>query len=366
MIITIIAVIFVFGMVILFHELGHFLIARRVGVQVEVFSLGMGPKLVSFKRGETEYRVCAIPFGGYIKMAGEDGEEQKKEKWHFSAKSPAQRAGIIVSGPLGSFVLGFLAFSLVFMLGIPIYTYSIAVMEVQKDSPAWKTGLQVGDEILAVNDKEIKHPTVLTEAINESMGEKVKLLISRKDEEIVKYAIPEFDEELKKGRIGVVITTKGERKGVEKFGFFPSLGKGALEMLKFIQLTYIIIWKLLTGCLSARNLLGPLGIAQMTGEIVKTEITSFLYFIALISVNLGVVNLLPIPVLDGGHLMFLGIEKIKGNPLSEKKREIFQNIGFGLLVILLVFVTFNDFKRWVEQKRFGKEGINKTYAPAQK
>jgi regulator of sigma E protease len=364
MIITILAIAFVFGVILFFHEFGHFLWAKKVGIRVEVFSLGFGPKLIGFKRGDTEYRLSAVPLGGYVKMAGEEmGEDYKGEPWEFNSKTPGQRAGVVFAGPLGNFVLAFLVSSLIFMVGVPIYgpPFSLFISSIQKGSPAWEADLKSGDKILAVNDEEIKDVEKFVKVINESVDRKVKLRVSRGEKEITKYVAPQFDPQLKKGRIGIVIGMLGEKKKVERFGFFQSLGKGALNTLGYIQLTYFVFWKLLTFQVSPSNLLGPLGIAQVTGQIARIGLINLLNFLAFLSVNIGVVNLLPIPVLDGGHLIFFGIEKIKGSPVSLKKREIIQHIGFAFLIFLIIFVTFNDFnrltqeKRWLAEEKLGEE-----------
>jgi regulator of sigma E protease len=359
MMISILANVFVFGMVIFFHEFGHFIWAKKVGIRVELFSFGFGPKLIGLKRGDTEYRLSAIPLGGYIKMAGEDLEEDYKgEPWEFNSKTPGQRARVVFAGPLGNFVLAFLLLSLIFMIGVPFYgaPFSLLIGSVQKDSPAWKAGLKSGDKILALNDEEINDVGKFIKVINETVNKEVKLRISRGEEEITKYIIPQFDPQLKKGRIGIGIGMIGEKEGVEKFGFFHSLGKGAQATWKFVMLIYFIFWQLLTLQLSPSQLGGPLGIAQMVGEVAKIGgLINLLYLLAFLSVNIGVVNLLPIPILDGGHLIFLGIEKIKGRPLGLKKREIIQHIGFAFLIFVFIFVTFNDLNRWVEQKKWSAE-----------
>jgi len=345
----IIPVSLIFGLVIFVHELGHFLAAKRVGVRVEKFSLGFGPRIIGFKKGDTEYLLSAIPLGGYLKMAGEEaGEDSKGKEGEFLSKSIGQRAFIAVSGVTMHYFFGFLMLSLVFLLGNPTSTSRVG--GVIKDMPAAKAGLKPGDKIIAIEGKNISLWKEMAGIIRKSYGKKLHFRIDRKGKDFELTIVPVKREEknilnegMKAGLIG--ITPSRETIPV-RYGLLKSFSEGGKETLFITTMTYKVIWKMLQRRISPNSLTGPVGIIYMTGEVARLGLATILQWIGLLSVALAIFNILPIPILDGGHLLFLGIEKIKGKPVPLKKREGIEQITFMLLLGLILFVSYNDVERF--------------------
>jgi len=430
--ITIIAFIIVLGILVFIHELGHFMVAKWVGVRVEKFSLGFGPKLLGFKRKETEYLISLLPLGGYVKLAGENPEEElQNDPSEFASHSVADRAQIIIAGPIMNLILSFLLFPLVFMIGTEIPSHlkhSPVLGWVEADSPAMEAGFKPGDTIVRIDGEAIKNwgqldtitmtspgnsltvsflrdgafmETVLTPRTNEAygtgyaglvyqldpaigglnpgypaetaglkLGDRIvsiqgmpvqhwnqipELIKQYRDEEIeftiqrgeAKHAFlikPKLEESNGKTRPLIGISPLMETV-IEQYGFFESLKKGSLKFGEMTVMTLYVLKRLVTRKLPVKTLGGPIMIAQITGQAAKSGISNFLLFMAFLSLNLGILNLLPIPVLDGGHLLFLLIEFLRGKPLGVKKMEIAQQIGMVLLILLMIVVTYNDLQR---------------------
>jgi regulator of sigma E protease len=421
---TIIYFLIVIGILVFVHEFGHFIMAKRAGVRVEKFSLGMGPKIVGYKKGDTEYIISALPLGGYVKMAGENPDEEPTgSPDEFQSKSVWQRVTIAVSGPLTNILLAFIIMPLVFMVG----TYTIgpaAIGFVEKGSPAEKAGFEVGDVIEEINGRAITdwEKGAMLIAVNPDTTIKVK--IKRKGETKILTLRPALDPErnigtsglypdfpveigkLKPGypaeqagvklhdkiiavdgmtvyywnqfstavkeskgkKLSLMIEREGKRVqidvtpiesegryviGVEpiiplvfkKYGFFESLRLGFDKTLEAIDLTFITLKKLMTFGLSIKTLGGPVMIAQMSGQAAAAGLSAFLSLLAVISISLGLLNLLPIPVLDGGLVLFLIIEAIRKKPLSRRTMEIAQSIGAAVLITLIAVVSYNDIMR---------------------
>jgi len=348
--ISIIAVIAVLSVMILSHELGHFLMAKKMGVKVEAFSLGFGPKLWSVKKGETEYILSAVPMGGYVKMAGEEpGGVRKGEEWEFFSKPVHKRFNIIVSGAAVNYLLGFALFCMIFMAGAPMRTSRIgAVLE---GYPASEIGLRAGDRIISIEGREIEFwEDVLNIIHNRKEGD--ILLCVERDGEILDFTVRGRSEQAKDifGRtrkttmIGI-----GPSDDVEfvKYGFLKSVSMGAKTTWNVTSLTYRSIWGMLTGSVSIKAVGGPIMIVTMTGRAARMGMSYLLWISALISISLAIINLLPFPVLDGGHILFLAIEKIIGRPIDRKVQEAAQNICWVLLIALLLVVSRNDIMRYL-------------------
>ncbi|HIE44267.1 MAG TPA: RIP metalloprotease RseP [Candidatus Omnitrophica bacterium] len=340
----IIAALFVFGILILFHELGHFFAAKKMGVQVERFSIGLGPPIIKFKRAETEYTISAIPFGGYVKMAGENFEERKGEEGEFTSKTPLQRTTIVLAGPGMSFILPLLIFYFIFITGFPTLTTKVG--EVMENYPAKETGIKKGDIIISINNRDVEDWEEMSEIIRKSYGRRVTLKVKRGSEILTFHITPKlervkdiFGEEQKIGLIGVRPASEFGRK---KFDPFTALIKSTQQLGKITYMTLKALYGLFTGKISPKEMGGPLLIAGMAGEQAKAGLRSLLIFTAIISVNLGVINLIPLPVLDGGHILFLLLEGIRGKPVNEKVQKIAQQVAIFLLIGIMFFVTYND------------------------
>ena len=513
---TILAFLFVIGILVFIHELGHFLVAKWCGVRVEKFSLGFGKKIFGFKRGETEYLVSMLPLGGYVKMYGEGGEgnlivdhvepgskaekagfgsgdkitgidgmdlvslsrwreienflrqdpereyvfsierDEKKETLKskvanlegmkvfsekeygrsFSNQSILKRLGIVVAGPFMNFLLPFVFFPIIFMLGIGVAAYleqppvvgyveprssaseagfkkgdtilqidgkdvktwrdvniafqsnpdATLTVKVKRDgviktfqvkatsspegivavgiaehldarvggvmpgTPAERAGLQKGDLILAVNGTKISDWYQMASIIRGKVSEEVTLLIKRGDKQIETKITPEPLQETGQGAIGI---TPFREEIVKKYGFFESIFEGIKEAAQMIievtVLLFAFIYKLITGKIAlgtaGKSIAGPLLIAQVSGTAAESGLASLLQFTCFISINLALINLFPIPMLDGGHVLYLAIEAIKKRPLSQRTLEISQRIGFTFLIFIMFLAIYNDISR---------------------
>jgi len=421
---TLVYFLIVIGILVFVHEFGHFIMAKRAGVRVEKFSLGMGPKLFGYKKGDTEYIISALPLGGYVKMAGENPDEEPTgAPDEFQAKTVWQRVKIAVTGPLTNILLAFLVMPLVFMVG----TYSegpAKVGYVEKDSPAERAGFMAGDVIEKINGRSINDWTKALSLIAVNPDTDVNVTIDRQGEKKTFVLRPQTATELKIGMSGLVpdmpaevgrlkegfpaekagiqvndkiisvdgktiyhwnqfsalvreskgnkltITLERDGKRIEiivtpqedngryvigvepimrlvfkKYGFIDSLRLGFDKTIESVDLTLITLKKLLTFNLSIKTLGGPVMIAQMSGQAAAAGLSSFLSLLAMISISLGILNLLPIPVLDGGLVLFLVIEAIRKKPLSRKVMEVSQSIGAAVLITLIAVVSYNDVMR---------------------
>ena len=358
MLTVILVIIFVLVVLIMVHELGHFIAAKIMGVKIEKVSLGFGRKLFSKTVGDTEYRISLVPLGGYVKMAGERvSEKSPVEKWEFSGQAVWRRAVILAAGPFMNFVLAWVIFSSVFYLGIPVVKAVIG--EVKLGEPAAAAGLNAGDEILSINNKPVENWEKMASVIFRNPGRLLKLKVERNGE-IIKLAVTprvvgEFNplnEKVEKGFIG--ISPDPGQLYYFKETFPKALLKGTQQTIAFTRMIYVGIWKMATGQISARHIGGPILIAQLAARQIKFGFIPLMTFLALISINLAVVNLLPIPILDGGHLLFLAVEKIKRRPVSLKAQEIAQSIGFFILITIMLLATYNDIQRTRLQKAVEK------------
>jgi regulator of sigma E protease len=348
---SILSFIIVLGVLIFFHEFGHFLVARLFGVGVEKFSLGFGPRLIGKKVGITDYRISAIPLGGYVKMVGEEPDAQLDPEdipISFTHKHVAKRMLIVAAGPVFNILLAVIIFFGIFFVS-GTFILKPSVGSVKPDSPAFAAGLENGDLITAINESAINSWDEMAEIINGSKGKTIKLIV-RRGESIRNFSLaPEqvitkniFGEDVQRYIIG--ITAAGETYSKE-MNVFQAFSESMLQTYRVTELMVVIIAKLVTGDISTDTIGGPIMIAQMAGDSAKAGIGSLISFIALISVNLAIINLLPIPVLDGGHLLFFSIEAVKGRPVSTKVREIAQQVGLFILILLMILVFYNDISR---------------------
>jgi regulator of sigma E protease len=348
----------VLGVMIFFHELGHFLTAKYFGVKVLKFALGFGPKLVSKVVGDTEYSVRYIPLGGFVKMLGEDIEDEESQNLTpeesqraFHHQHVLKRMAIVVAGPFFNLFLAiFLFWSFFFAFGDHIMVPRIG--QITPNSPAERAGFQKGDIIQAIEGKAIDDWSQIRALVHDKAGVPLKIKIKRSDTTINITVVPEMTKEKIRGQevkyalIGIVST--GELQKL-RFGPWAAAKEAAIETWGFVKLTFLVIFKLIKGELPIKLLGGPIMIGQMTGEIAQESFPYLIRFMGIISINLGILNLLPIPILDGGILIFLLMELFLGRPLSLKKREFAMKVGLFLLILLMVIVTFNDISRVIEK-----------------
>ncbi len=447
--ITIIAFVIVLGILIFIHELGHFLLAKYNGVGVLKFSLGFGPAIFRKKIGETEYMLSSIPLGGYVKMLGEDQNEEAEQlsgmdpARSFAKKSLKQRAAIVVAGPLFNLLLAIVIYMTVAWIGLPFFSPVIGT--VLKDSPADKAGMKGGDKIISIQGKPVESwddiPALMEGATAKTRYE---IIIERDSNQYTVHVSPImtkgtniFGEEIDRGMIGIsrdigaVIAKVAKDSPAEKvglkpgdrvisigskpvdsldqlaqimkdakpeaytplvvergnasiaaslppakgksvdivahrevtmpaagisfvmpeierksLGFIGGIGFGFTKSWQIVELTGIGVWKMLNGTIDAKKSLGgPILIAQVSGQTFRSGMIDFFSLIAFISINLFLINLLPIPVLDGGHIMLFAIEGITGRPVREKAREVAQQIGLFILVVLMLLAFYNDITR---------------------
>jgi len=314
------------------------------------FSLGFGPRLVGKKVGETEYQISAMPLGGYVKMVGEDPEDQvspEEQTRAFSEQKLWKRAAIVVAGPGFNFLFAMLVFSVLFLIGIPFLTTEVG--GVRKGFPAEKVGFQPGDVILAVNGQKIELWEELSERIQKSGGEPLTFAVMRNKKTFAISTSPVsasgrnvFGEDVSNWIIGI---TGSNKHVIRRFGPMTSIWRGVERTWYFSKLTVLSLIKLIQRIIPIDTLGGPILIAQLAGKQAREGALNFFFFMALLSVNLAILNLLPIPVLDGGHLLFLSIEAVFGSPVKARLREVAQQVGIFLLIVLMAFVFYNDIMR---------------------
>lgn len=347
---TVIPTLIVLGILVFIHELGHFILSKKLGVGVITFSLGFGPKIIGKKIGETQYQIAAIPLGGFVKLVGENPEEEIKEEDKeraFSTQPIWKRFLIVAAGPFFNFILAMVLFSVINLFGIPSLLPKVG--EVSPGLPAEKAGLRKGDLIVSVNKEKVSKWDELSKIIRSSEGKELTLEVKR-DEKIFEIKVtPQastqkniFGEEVKIFLIG--ITPSGDTV-VEKVGSLKAIGMGISQTWFGIKLTVLTIVKLIERVVPAKTIGGPILIAQLAGEQAKKGIISLALFMAILSINLGIINLIPIPILDGGHFLFLALEAILRRPISVKKMEIAQQVGLAIVIILMIFAFYNDLVR---------------------
>lgn len=438
------------GVLIFVHELGHFLVAKLLGVKVLKFSLGFGPKIIGKTYGETEYLISVVPFGGYVKMLGQEDMPSEQEEISEAEKHRAynfqpvwKRFSIVFFGPLFNLLFALFVFIILYLTGIPVQFPDIGKMEKESPAvkagfisgdrvleingklihdwedineeidkvgsnpasfklkrgsetivlsvipekkiiknlfgaekevydfgispfiqpvigeiisgmPAQKNGLKIGDRIVEIDGKEIRMWEDMTEIIHASSGKSLKFKVERNNQIIEvsitpeKKAIPvSVKEEKFVGQIGVTFLKDDLRKS---FSLQESIHMGLQQSWRYCQLTVIVLWKLIQRAIPASTVGGPILIAQMAGQQAAEGAVYFFSLMAALSINLGVINLFPMPILDGGHLMFIGIEAVRKKPLSEKVMLNAQKVGLVLIVTLIVFVTYNDIMRLITGK----------------
>ena len=349
---SVVSFIIVIGILVFVHELGHFLFCKLLDVGVEKFSLGFGPKLAGFRRGETEYLLSALPLGGYVKMFGETGVDDSipEEQRHrtFMGKSPVKRILIVAAGPLFNILFAWLILIVIHLLGVPAVTTKIG--DVIAGKPAARAGIQKGDEVTAINGEAVSRWDDLSKAIIATNGKPVLLQVKRGGERLTFTLRAEmspkkniFGESVATPVVGIVAAGAVV---TERFGPVDALLKGTVHTFTLLDMTVVSLVKMVERVVPIDSIGGPIMIAKMAGEQATAGGVNFLAFMALVSINLGILNLLPVPVLDGGHLLFYTVEMIFRRPVSMKVREVAQQIGLLLLISLMVLAFYNDIIRY--------------------
>ena len=352
---------FVLSLVVFFHELGHFLIARWCGVRILVFSIGFGPEIVGFNdRYGTRWKIAAIPLGGYVKFFGDEnaasmpdperlaGMDDAEKSQSFVFQPVAKRAAIVVAGPMANFLLAIVIFAGIFML-YGKQSMTARVDSVQPDSAAAAAGFQPGDLVVAINGSAIGDFADMQRVVSDSAGEPLNITVDRKGTQLVLKATPAL-KEIKDNfgnvhRIGILGITRSTAAEDLKFQPVPppqALWMGVQETWFVIDRTLSYIGGVVVGREAADQLGGPIRIAQMSGQVATAGFVALIHLAAVLSVSIGLLNLFPIPLLDGGHLLFYSIEALRGRPLSERAQEVGFRIGLAIVLMLMIFATFND------------------------
>ena len=335
----------VLGITIFIHELGHFLFAKRAGIYVHEFSLGMGPRLFKFRRknDETEYSLRLFPIGGFVRMAGEEIEEDRSvpENRRLQAKGWVDRFLTIIAGVMFNFILTIVLFFMIALfMGAPeLKPY---IDKIEENYPAANTELQPGDLVLKVNKTRVRSRDMLRFELLINKDKPVILQVKDTAGKIKNIKITpkkEVQNDVETYIYGFSLVKK------EYIGFFPSIKFAFVRTFDLIEQMFFVLKALFIGRLGLDSLAGPIGILNIVGEVAKVGIVSLLEYICFLSINVGVINLLPIPAFDGGRVLFLIVEKIKGKPIDPKVENIIHAVGFVILMLLMLFVTYNDILR---------------------
>jgi regulator of sigma E protease len=337
------------GILIFVHELGHFLLAKLCGVRVLKFSLGFGPKLIGKTIGDTEYVLSALPLGGYVKPLGESPDDPVSEAdrpFALNSQGVGARLMILAAGSVFNIMFAAFLYALVYMVGMPVLTTLVG--QIIDNSPAARAGIAAGDRIEAIDGREVTYWDDLQERVSGCGGRELRLDINRNGERLTLTLQPELkqrEDEVGREKDTYLIGVAPSADGVVSRRYSPlvAIGKAGQEVWKHTKLTFVVLGMLITSPVEKKELLGgPILIGKIAGDIARLGIVSFLLLMAVISLNLGIFNLLPIPILDGGHILFLLIESVKGSPVSTRIMEISHQVGLALLLALMLFVCYND------------------------
>jgi regulator of sigma E protease len=351
----------VLSIVVFFHELGHFLVARLSGVRVLVFSIGFGPEIAGFyDRYGTRWKIAPIPLGGYVKFFGDETVASTPDKAHALAMDAEEReqslifqplikrAAIVAAGPIANFILAIIIFSGIFML-FGMQTLSPRVDQVQPSSPAAAAGFKPGDMVLSIDGEKIDSFADMQRIVSDSAGDALNIKVNRDGSQILLKATPDL-KEVKDNfgnvhRIGILGITRSMTPSDVKYQAVSpvqAVWMGGQETWFVIDRTLTYIGGVIMGREAADQLGGPIRIAQISGQVASIGFVALIHLAAVLSVSIGLLNLFPIPLLDGGHLLFYSIEAARGRPLSERAQEVGSRIGLAIVLMLMIFATFND------------------------
>lgn len=355
---TLIVFIFILSILILVHEWGHYITARKCRVKVEQFALGFGPKLFSWMHDDTEFCWCAIPLGGFVKMAGDERDKCTGKNDEFFAKSHGQRALIILMGPVVNLILAYVCFWFVFMIGYVDMDLSQQKMaptidQILDHSPAQLAGLQTGDKILSIDGKTIDHWSQLQDMVTTSIGAQMIFNIQRAGHTLRVVITPQqqdtqdiFGRHHQTRRIGVGPRPMDAKDIViTRYGFFESFGKAGEELGNITVKTYAALYEMIIGERSPKEAMGIIGMFFVIKFALTIGFAFVLHIVGIISASLAIFNLLPLIPLDGGHLFLIGLEKLRGKALSIKTDQLIAKAGFTLIILLALFVFYSDFER---------------------
>ena len=343
---------FTLTVIVFFHELGHFLVARWCGIRVLVFSMGFGPEVAGFNdRHGTRWKISLIPLGGYVKFFGDDNEasvpdpavlaamSEEERRHSFFGQSVGRRAAVVVAGPLTNFILAVIVFAGVFMVfGKP--TAIPRVASVEPNSAAAAAGFEPGDLVTAIDGRKIDNFVDMQRIVGFAGGHPLTIVVDRGGIPVTLTATPEI-----RNNRGVLGVTRSNQPGdvkVESVGALDAVKLGADKTWFIVETTLSYIRDVFVGRQSADQIGGPIGIARISGQVAELGWGALFDFIGVISVSIGLLNLFPVPLLDGGHLLFYSIEAIRGRPLSERAQEVGFRIGLAIVVMLMIFATMND------------------------
>ena len=357
---------FVLTIIVFFHELGHFLVARWCGIKVLVFSIGFGPELVGFNdRRGTRWKISAIPLGGYVKFFGDenaasvpdanaiaamDADERKVSFFH---KSVAARAAVVAAGPIANFLLAIAIFAVIFTIyGKQDITARVNGLE--PGSAAEAAGFKPGDLVVSINGRTIETFRDMQDIVSLSADEPLDFVVDRGGANVKLVATPRLTQQKDRfgnvyriGLLGIKGPDSPEDVRTRPLGPIEATGEAGKQVWFVVDQTFRYLGKLIVGRASTQELGGPLRIAQMSGQAASLGFTFLMNFAGLISVSIGLLNLFPIPLLDGGHLLFYAIEGVRGRPVSERVQEVGFRIGFAIIVMLMIFTVWNDVSRWI-------------------
>src|SRR5262247_3454421 len=359
---------FVFSIVVFFHELGHFLVARWCGVRVLVFSIGFGPELFGFDdRHGTRWKIAAVPLGGYVNFLGDENaaslpdqnviaemsEADKRES--FPHKSVGARAAVVAAGPIANFLIAIAIFAgLALAFGKPSTAARVDIL--QPGSAAEEAGFQTGDVVLSINGRRIDSFTEMQRIVSLSAGEKLTIVVRRAEREITLTAVPRlqevkdpFGEVTRRGILGISRSPDPTERLYEPVSPIGAVSWGVAETWFVVEGTMTSIGRMFVGREPADQVGGPIRIAEESCKVATLGIAALLHLTALLSISIGLLNLFPIPFLDGGHLMFYAIEKLRGRPLSDRAQEFGIKVGLALVLMLMIFATYNDISRYVRR-----------------
>lgn len=352
------AFLFILTVIVFTHELGHYLVARYNGVRIEVFSIGFGPELFGWNdKSGTRWKLSLLPLGGYVKMFGERAASSKANEpamtpdemaVSFHHKSLRQRAAIVAAGPAANFILAIVILAAMFItVGEPFTPPDVG--SVQPGSAAEKAGIQPGDVITRIGNSKIERFEDIQQIVRMSPRVPLRLSVLRDERELTVTAVPDASELIDRfgnrheiGMLGVSRMGNAYRRHDP----FSSVWRAVTQTFSLSYFTLQAVGQMITGARSADDLGGPIRIAQMSGQVAESSLIDVFWFLAVLSINLGLINLFPVPMLDGGHLMFYGAEAIRGRPLSDRTVEYGFRVGLGLVVTLFIFVTYQDLMRF--------------------
>jgi regulator of sigma E protease len=352
---------FVLTVVVFFHELGHFWVARRCGVKIDAFSVGFGPELLGFNdRHGTRWKLCAIPLGGYVRFHGDDSAastpdlkaiakmDEAEKRISFFHQPVRNRAAIVAAGPIANFILAVVIFSSIFMIfGRQVTTPRIDT--IQPASAAEAAGFQPGDLVLSIDGRTIENFGEMQRIVSSSPGVPLRVVVLRDKGEQTLVATPRLQEikdnfgnSHRVGLLGISRATTREDVTMERYGPIEAIKLGVGETYFVIERTLSYVGGLISGREATDQLGGPIRIAQISGQVATVSFAALLHLTAVLSVSIGLLNLFPVPLLDGGHLVFYAIEAIRGRPLSERAQEYGFRVGLALVLMLMLFATWND------------------------